>query len=64
MIAFFTPEQIVEIERIADDRAARLVSIALRGAHERIAEAIGGSVVLVPVVHVHRTTEEGSRHHG
>ena len=64
MSARFTIEQIAEIERLADERAARLISIALRGAHQRIAEAIGGSVVLLPVVHAHRSTEEGSRHHG
>lgn len=64
MSARFTIEQIAEIERLAYERAVRLIGIALHGAHERIAGAIGGSVVLLPVVHANRTTEEGSRHHG
>lgn len=52
------------IERIANERTTGLIRIALCGAHARIAEAISGSVVLLPLVHTHRTIEEGSRHHG
>lgn len=49
----FTPEQQAEIERLADVRAARLISQALHGAAERIAAAITvEQVVLLPLVHI------------
>jgi len=51
------------IERIADERTTRLISLALCGARARIAKVISGSGVLLPLVHAHRITEEGSRHH-
>ncbi len=53
MSELFTPEQQIEITRIAETRAAAMVGQALHGAAERIGSALmGGPVVVMPLLHM------------
>lgn len=52
MSNLFTPSQEAEIDRRASVIAARLIAKALAGSHDRIAAAVRGAPVLVPIFHL------------
>ncbi|WP_242095439.1 hypothetical protein [Sphingomonas sp. CROZ-RG-20F-R02-07] len=55
-----SPAQDAAVRAIVADMLAQV----LHGAGDRIAEAINGAIVLLPVIHLDEVTHVAERHHG
>lgn len=60
MSGVLTSEPQTEVRAVV----AEMICHALLGANDRITPETAGSVVMLPVFHADRRTQEGARHHG